>query len=279
MTTPDRARRTENPTAAPLANAAKSRAKRKRVGTVDDSDSGEVMAVVDEFVRTSGNPAHEFESITRQDSSQRPNGTTLSRQESGLFAGERPSSKGRLSEEEFDSLIYGQDGTAQLPRGRLFVRTNRAPQQNRPDITAGQSQRATPCLYVHMDPRIHWTHKRSEEWHRKKEEEIMFRGTRKENFGKAVERMQAKRLQEALVRQATSAHPARKDSEFGRHVDFGDVPESELPDIVKSNPEWLRATAWMRKCRQKSLERQREIERRQKAGLPWKGLLGPSGIK
>ena len=133
-----------------------------------------------------------------------------------------------------------------------------------------------------MDPRIHWTHPRSEEWHKKKQDEIRIRGTRKENYGKAAQRMHARRQRDTLLRGADPAAPATNDagsSGFGRSMDFGDVPEAELPEMVKSNPEWLKAAAWMRKCRRKSLERQKEIERRRKSGLPWKGLVGASGIK
>ena len=91
--------------------------------------------------------------------------------------------------------------------------------------------------------------------------------------------MQEKRIRETLISEVLPTMSTKHDTRFGRPVDFGDVPEAELPEMVKSNPEWMKATAWMRKCREKSLERQKEMERRKKVGLPWKGLLGASGIK
>lgn len=278
--TPSRTRRTGDSTSTHLTTPSGMRAKRKRVSTAELSDSEDIVSAVGPLVRPPKDPAHASESSARED--QGPNGATLGQQEPGLFSRKPRAPGDSLDEEEFDSLIYGQTGASNPPLKSLFDRRNPMNPRGEPGVSTGSARHAGPCLHIRMDPRIHWTHPRSEEWHRRKQNEIRIRGTRKENFGKAAQRMQAKRLRDTLISKALPAAPATNDpgcSGFGRPVDFGDVPEAELPEMVKSNPEWLRAAAWMRKCRRKSLERQKEIEKRRKAGLPWKELLGASGIK
>ena len=253
---------------------------RKRVATVETSDSEDTVSAVEPLARSPKDPAHNSESSTREDP--RPNGTTLDRHESGLFS-RKPRAPGEtLDEKEVDSLIYGQTGASQPSLKSLFDRRNPTNPRGEPGVSAGSSQQAGPCLHIRMDPRIHWTQPRSEEWHKRKQDEIRSRGTRKENYGKAAQRMHARRQRDTLLSGADPAALATNDTStcgFGRPMDFGDIPEAELHEMVKSNPEWLKAAAWMRKCRRKSLERQKEIEKRRKAGLPWKGLLGASGIK
>lgn len=277
--TPSRARRTGNSTSTHFTTPSGMRLKRKRAATVETSDSEDIVSAAEPLVRPPKDPADASESSARED--RMPNGTTLSRHESGLFGRKPPASGETLGEEEFDSLIYDQTDASRPSLKSLFDR--RKPTDPRGESgVSGSAWQAGPCLHIRMDPKIHWTHPQSEEWHRRKQEEIRFRGTRKENCGKAAQRMHARRLRDTLISGATPAAPAANDpgsNSFGRPMDFGDVPEAELPEMVKSNPEWLKAAAWMRKCRRKSLERQKEIERRRKAGLPWKGLLGASGIK
>ncbi|KAM0333420.1 hypothetical protein ACHAQA_002081 [Verticillium albo-atrum] len=88
--------------------------------------------------------------------------------------------------------------------------------------------------------------------------EIKARGGRKANFGRAAQRRRDHRRQaEARARAVEAAvaagrAPPRQLPEpwtHSRPVDFGDIPESELPDYVKTNPSWLRACEWMRSNR------------------------------
>ncbi|KAL2113790.1 hypothetical protein VUR80DRAFT_2182 [Thermomyces stellatus] len=263
---PDKARQTDNTTPMALATPSRMRAKRKRVATIDTtSDSDEVVAVAGEPVRVANGLAYGTESIRRDN--QEPNGTSMCRQDSGLFARRSPALNNHSSEDQFDLLIYGQTDALRPPLGSLFEKRGPCRPRQESSRSSDQSRSAAPCLHIRMDPRIHWTHQRSEEWYRKKQEEIRFRPTRKENYGRAAKRMQEKRQFKALVSRAIPAISARHDAgscEFGRHIDFGDVPEAELPEMVKSNPEWLKAAAWMRRCRRDVLMKEREIERRKK---------------
>lgn len=272
-TTPDKTRRTGSAASTPFKTPSRTRTKRKRVVANETSDSEEMVTAAEESGRAVNGLTNGSESSRRE--SQRPNGVPLRRQDSGQFTEKPPTQNNRLSEDEFDSLIYAQTDRPRPPLGSLFERKG----PSRRGQEHGMSSGLPPCLHIRMDPRIHWTHERSEEWHKRKQEEIRFRGTRKENFGKAAQRMQAKRQREALISRALPEMPVKNDAGFGRPMDFGDVPEAELPEMVQSNPAWLRAAAWMRRCRDKSLDRQREIAGRQEAGLPWKGRIGASGIR
>jgi hypothetical protein len=44
-------------------------------------------------------------------------------------------------------------------------------------------------------------------------------------------------------------------------LDFGDVPEEELPDYVRSNPAWLKACAWFRECEEMAAVRKRHVDK------------------
>jgi hypothetical protein len=93
---------------------------------------------------------------------------------------------------------------------------------------------------MHIDPRQHWPQPHSKEWFEKKQKEIMARGGRKANFGKAVERMKAR-----------------------GPVTF----EDRLPRKIRENPKWVRAL--------KSLEEQgQEVEKERKASAS-----GPRGAQ
>lgn len=268
VTTPDKTRRTGNTSSNPHASPSRMRAKRKRVTTIETSDSEEVVAVAQRPYQPANGLTHGVESSARDD--QGPNGAPMRLQDPGLSM-QRPSAPNdRSSEDQFDLLVYGQTYDPRPPLGSLFER--RGP--NRPRQESGMPSSAPrspgPCLHIHMDPRIHWTHQRSDEWHRKKQEEIRFRPTRKENHGRAAKRMQETRQRKALVSRSIPTMSAQSDTStrgFGRPMDFGDVPEAELPEMVKSNPDWLRATAWMRKCRRDLMETRKEIEKRKKAGV------------
>lgn len=78
----------------------------------------------------------------------------------------------------------------------------------------------TPATrYAHLDPRIHWTWKRSPEWYEKKMAEVSTRGNKKSpsRFGKGKASLQRRLEKEKQT------------------------PRQEFPDKVLQNPEWLAA--------------------------------------
>ncbi|KAH8785629.1 hypothetical protein F5883DRAFT_515208 [Diaporthe sp. PMI_573] len=107
-----------------------------------------------------------------------------------------------------DGFIYGQEGSSQPPPG--IVATAEDEPLKRENV-----------FYGHIDPRTHWTRPRSDEWYKKKEEEIQARGGRKANFGKAAQRMREQRLKE---------NP--------------DEWEESLPERVRNDEAWLGATRY-----------------------------------
>ncbi|KAI1088783.1 hypothetical protein F5B19DRAFT_406325 [Rostrohypoxylon terebratum] len=109
--------------------------------------------------------------------------------------------------EKFDSYIYSKSNEPFRPGSALFGLPPWM-QPTRPTRPATH--------FAHIDPRIHWSHPRSEKWHMKKQKEIRARGTRKDNFGKVA------------------ARAARRKREEGCHM-------PPLPDRVKNNPQWLAA--------------------------------------
>lgn len=106
-----------------------------------------------------------------------------------------------------------------------------------------------------VNPAIHGMHNRSEHWYQKKHREIAARRGRKAWFGKPVERMKWLEAQEVALeeeRQKAERNGApsfRKDPQpkpVQRILDFGDIPEQDLPEDVRNNPGWLKACAFMR---------------------------------
>ncbi|KAK2004204.1 hypothetical protein LX36DRAFT_564727 [Colletotrichum falcatum] len=183
---------------------------------------------------------------------------------------------------KFDAMIYGQAEATTPPEG-VFVPV--APGNMLANAQFSGEGRGQ--LYMKLDPRIHWPHNRSEHWYNAKMEEIKSRGGRKANFGKAAQRMrqqilEAERLDEEEKRAAeqglsvSNSKPPQPWSHH-RHMDFGDVPEEELPTYVRKNPEWLQATAWMRENRVKNLLRNKEAAALRAAGLPCEHLFPRSG--
>ncbi|KAK2045989.1 hypothetical protein LZ31DRAFT_463427 [Colletotrichum somersetense] len=183
---------------------------------------------------------------------------------------------------KFDAMIYGQ-AEAISPPGGVFVPV--APSNM---LTNAQSSgEGREQLYMKLDPRIHWTHNRSDYWYNAKMEEIKSRGGRKANFGRAAQRMrqqrlEAERLHEEEKRAAEQGLPLLNNRpprpwSHHRHMDFGDVPEEELPAYVRKNPEWLQATAWMRENREKNLHRNKEAAALRAADLPCEHLFPRSG--
>ncbi|KAL2873989.1 hypothetical protein SGCOL_010860 [Colletotrichum sp. CLE4] len=157
-------------------------------------------------------------------------------------------------------MIYSQPDATRPPLG---VYTLSAPIET----SKGASTPGADDSRFHMklDPRIHWPHNRSDQWYKSKMEEIKARGGRKVNFGKAAKRMRQQRLaeerQEEEKRLAVSrGEPPQVNNSprpwsHHRPMDFGDVPEEELPIYVRRNEEWLRGAAWMRKMREEGQRR------------------------
>ncbi|ROW00764.1 hypothetical protein VMCG_06486 [Cytospora schulzeri] len=114
-----------------------------------------------------------------------------------------------LDSSALDRLIYGQEASSEPPPG--IEKPPEYDQKKRQDV-----------YYADIDPRTHWTRPRSDDWYRKKEEEIRARGGRKANFGKAAQRMREQRLNEDP-----------------------DAWEESLPDRVQNNEAWLGAMRWL----------------------------------
>ncbi|KAK2019202.1 hypothetical protein LZ32DRAFT_653346 [Colletotrichum eremochloae] len=179
---------------------------------------------------------------------------------------------------KFDLMIYGQ-AEATSPPGGVFVPAAPSNVMANAQFSKGGCER----LYMKLDPRIHWPHNRSDHWYNAKMEEIKSRGGRKANFGKAAKRMrqqrlEAERLEEEEKRAAEQDLPVLNNKppqpwSHHRHMDFGDVPEEELPAYVRKNPEWLQATAWMRENRAQNLRRNKEAAALRGAGLPFEHLF------
>ena len=72
-------------------------------------------------------------------------------------------------------------------------------------------------LFAHIDPRIHWPQRHSQEWFEAKQKEIQARGRRKANFGKAARSMHRQRVAEGPP----------------------ETLEDTLPDKVLDNPAWV----------------------------------------
>ncbi|OLN85539.1 hypothetical protein CCHL11_05823 [Colletotrichum chlorophyti] len=184
---------------------------------------------------------------------------------------------------KFDAMIYAQADNSSPPRD-IFMSTAPTYVPLKP-LASGEGEGR---LYMRLDPRIHWPHNRSERWYEAKMEEIKRRGGRKANFGKAAERMRQQRLEEerqagAKPTETETAAPKQASSvtlsndpqpwSHNRPMDFGDVPEQELPAYVRKNEDWLRATAWMRENREKSLRLNEEAAALRAAGKPWHHVL------
>ncbi|KAL0777895.1 hypothetical protein CaCOL14_005548 [Colletotrichum acutatum] len=154
---------------------------------------------------------------------------------------------------KFDAMIYSQPDATRPPLG---VYTLAAPIET----SKGASPPGADDGHFHMklDPRIHWPHNRSDQWYTSKMEEIKARGGRKANFGKAAKRMRQQRLAEERQEEEDKlvvAGGGPRPWSHHRHMDFGDVPEDELPIYVRRNEEWVRGAAWMRKMHEESRRR------------------------
>jgi hypothetical protein len=143
-------------------------------------------------------------------------------------------------------------------------------------------------LYLPVNPAIHRSHDRTQEWYDDKMREIKERGNRKKWFGKASARLQwlyekekreqTQHQQHTPIRAAENAHreiapshPRRQDPKprsSVRPLDFGDVRDEILPADVRENPAWLKAAAWHRQSRNGDLETNASISRKRR--LTWR---------
>lgn len=161
--------------------------------------------------------------------------------------------------EKFDAFIYSQSDMAP-PRGVALPSTEVPPRDEAPDDTA----------YVAANPAIHRNITRSEQWWKDKAREIRHRPKRKKWFGKAVERLKwlhKKELQEEMRRRpqtrGSAGRSPRRDPQptgYKRVIDYGDIPEHQLPLDVLNNPAWVKACEWMRATREEDLRMRRAVE-------------------
>ncbi|PFH60293.1 hypothetical protein XA68_11176 [Ophiocordyceps unilateralis] len=138
----------------------------------------------------------------------------------------------------FDTAIYSQAGAMKPPAGVSV------PPRRKRRLSGASDDR----VYVHANPVIHRAHNRSQEWHKEKAREIQARGGRKVWFGRVMERIQWRRRRESRSNQSARLTTPQPWT-FSRPLDFGDVPESELPEAVLENAGWVKACAWHRETR------------------------------
>lgn len=115
----------------------------------------------------------------------------------------------RHDPDKFDAFIYGKLNEPNRPGSALFD----LPEYQQPPRPARPATH-----FAHIDPRVHWTHPRSQKWYQEKQDVIRERGTRKSNFGRAT---------------ASAARRRQEEEKDNVRVD--------LPERVKRNPEWLAA--------------------------------------
>lgn len=113
-----------------------------------------------------------------------------------------------------------------------------------PDMQS-QDLSAPDYIYAYVDPRIHWTRARSEEWHALKQAEIKARGGRKANLGMAADRTARQKLK-LKPQSAAEEHPEPSeqppDSELESETTARSVPsvwQGELPSNVVHNKDWM----------------------------------------
>lgn len=157
--------------------------------------------------------------------------------------------------EAFDNMIYRQS-TLRPPPG---VSVQAPPRPKTPVQPSSIEDRGQ---FLAINPAIHYPYKRSEEWYKEKALAIQARRGRKAWFGKVIERRRWLRAKEKAEdeRNAATQKPTRIDPQpwsYDRIIDFGDVPEEELPDDVLQNPAWVKACAWHRENQAKRVFRER----------------------
>ncbi|KAI0383296.1 hypothetical protein F5Y04DRAFT_32253 [Hypomontagnella monticulosa] len=147
---------------------------------------------------------------------------TLEEQRQDLIAKHDP--------KKFDSYIYSKQNEPFRPGSALFgvPQHHLPPRPTRPATT-----------FAHIDPRVHWNHRRPAKWYLEKQRDIRERGTRKSNFAR------------------TAACAARRKREAG-----GEAPRMGLPERVRSNPQWLAALDVLEEMEGKAEERRRATMRK-----------------
>ncbi|CAG9949500.1 unnamed protein product [Clonostachys rosea f. rosea IK726] len=162
----------------------------------------------------------------------------------------------------FDALLYAQPGALLPPKGgRAF----------RHGMKGSNRSQLEDRLYLHRDPAIQGMHERSEEWYRKK---LALRppGARKKWLGRVGERQRwLKSQQDKISRPSDNGlrerGPKRKDPEPWTHqrsLDFGDIPEDDLPSYVKENPAWLKFCGRLRNARTRTDAVNSSVQRRER---------------
>ncbi|EFY93849.1 hypothetical protein MAC_00340 [Metarhizium acridum CQMa 102] len=175
----------------------------------------------------------------------------------------------------FDTALYQQPDATPPPAGVVI-----GPRiENKPASSEGQR------MYIYANPAVHGMHNRSEAWHEKKALEIQARGGRKFWFGKVSARLrwlQRKRIGSSKAQDVNCDQmPERPNPEPGayrRPLDFGDVPESKLPEKVRQNPDWLKACEWFRQQRNLQDIRLRESKRCEQEANEYYMILSQGGI-
>lgn len=156
----------------------------------------------------------------------------------------RPPPHGRL---DLDAAIYGQPGAMMPPPGvKIRLQTE--------DEISSQGQRR----FIHANPATHLMRDKSKAWHAWKAMEIQSRYGQKFWFGKVSARLRWFRANQAWPRGTTSRedttrranrHPYAQTCTHvhSRALDFGDIPEEELPGYVRENTGWLKACEFFRR--------------------------------
>ncbi|RGP69409.1 hypothetical protein FLONG3_7742 [Fusarium longipes] len=163
----------------------------------------------------------------------------------------------------FDSMIYRHSRLRPPPGISLYSRV----------VKNGLSLRSNERVYLPVNPAIHKMHKRSEHWYKEKCEEIRRRPNRKAWFGKVMARKRwllAEEIKSEESRQEArraGTMPSFKPPEprsVKQILDFGDVPEEELPEHVRNNPAWMKACAWLRGCEKRAIKHRRQVDKSRK---------------
>ncbi|KAL3608401.1 hypothetical protein FPOAC2_03397 [Fusarium poae] len=173
---------------------------------------------------------------------------------------DRKKSSATFDSVAFDSIIYRQSRLRPPPGVILSTRI----------VKGGSTSRNGDHVYLPVNPAIHNMHKRSQRWYKEKSEEIKRRPSRKAWFGKVEARQRWLRAEEEKLERSRqqAQHDGTmppfeppKPRSVRQILDFGDVPEDELPEHVRSNPAWLKTCAWFRMCEEQVAQYQRQIDK------------------
>ncbi|TQV94256.1 hypothetical protein IF1G_07135 [Cordyceps javanica] len=161
----------------------------------------------------------------------------------------------------FDAMIYGQSRNKPPPGVSI-------PRPTKAMYVAPHDTR----VFVSANPAIHGPVVRSDSWWKDKAKEIQKRPKRKQWFGKVTQRMRwlyQKQMVEEVKRHdartrssaaARQTRPEPQPAAYRRIMDFGDVPENQLPPDLLSNRAWVKGCAWFRKMREEDAAMRREVE-------------------